>query len=205
MTYIYNIYIIWNNKSYSIVTFWEHLMICLMFRDMQGLDNGLCSVIKQNIHTCNSSDSCDFSKINRYNTNIGLIVGQWKNEINSLIDDGYNLTHWCRVTHMCFAKLTIIGSDNGLSPGRRQAIIWNNARLLLIEPLRTNFSEISIVIQRFSFKKIHLNMSSAKWRPFCLGLNVLNCLHDKMCKQTSEQTTVMICLHFDEQCQWHVI
>ena len=35
-----------------------------------------------------------------------------------------------------------IGSDNGLSPGRRQAIIWTNAGILLIEPLWTNFSEI---------------------------------------------------------------
>ena len=83
------------------------------------------------------------------------------------------LTHWGRVTHICVSELTIIGSDNGLSPGRRQAIIWNNAGLLLIEPLGTNFSEISIGIQTFSFKKMHLNMSSAKWRPFCPGLNVL--------------------------------
>ena len=83
------------------------------------------------------------------------------------------LTHWGRVTHICVSELTIITSDNGLSPGRRQAIIWNNAGLLLIEPLGTNFSEISIGIQAFSFKKMHLNMSSAKWRQFCLGLNVL--------------------------------
>ena len=83
------------------------------------------------------------------------------------------LTHWGRVTHICVSELTIIGSDNGLSPGRRQAIIWNNAGLLLIEPLGTNFREISIGIQTFSFKKMHLNMSSAKWRPFCHGLNVL--------------------------------
>ena len=33
------------------------------------------------------------------------------------------LTHWGWVTHICVGKLTIIGSDNGLSPGRRQAII----------------------------------------------------------------------------------
>ena len=33
------------------------------------------------------------------------------------------LTHWGRVKHICVSKLTIIGSDNGLSPGRRQAII----------------------------------------------------------------------------------
>ena len=37
------------------------------------------------------------------------------------------LTHWGRVAHICVSKLTIIGSDNGLSPGRRQAIIWTNA------------------------------------------------------------------------------
>ena len=78
------------------------------------------------------------------------------------------------MTHICVSELTIIGSDNGLSPGRRQAIIWNNAGLLLIEPLGTNLSEISIGIQTFSFKKMHLNMSSAIWRPFCLGLNVLS-------------------------------
>ena len=33
------------------------------------------------------------------------------------------LTHWGRVTQICVSKLTIIGSDNGLWPGRRQAII----------------------------------------------------------------------------------
>ena len=83
------------------------------------------------------------------------------------------LTHWGRVTQICVNKLTIIGSDNGLSPGRRQAIIWTNAGLMLIGPLETNFSEISIEILTFSFKKMHLKVSSAKRRPFCLGLNVL--------------------------------
>ena len=77
------------------------------------------------------------------------------------------------MTHICVSKLTIIGSDNGLSPGRRQAIIWTNAGILLIWPLGTNYSEMSIDIQTFSFKKIHFKMSSGKWRPFCLGLNVL--------------------------------
>ena len=85
-----------------------------------------------------------------------------------------NLTHWGRVTHICVNKLTIIASDNGLSPGRRQAIIWNNDGILLIWPLATNFSEILVAIHSFSFKKMHLKMSSGKWRPFCLGLNVLN-------------------------------
>ena len=87
------------------------------------------------------------------------------------------LTHWDRVTHICVSKLTIIGTNNGLSPGRRQAIIWTNAGILLIGHLGTNFSEILIRIHTFSFKKMHLKMSSAKWRPFCLGLNVLKLNH----------------------------
>ena len=78
-----------------------------------------------------------------------------------------------RVTHICVSKLTIIGSDNGLSPRRRQAIIWTDAGILLIGPLGTSFSEISIEIRTLLLKKMHLKMSSGKWRPFCLGLNVL--------------------------------
>ena len=84
------------------------------------------------------------------------------------------LTHWGRVTHICVSKQTIIGSDNGLSPGWRQAIIWTNAGILLIGTLGTNFSQILIEIRIFSFKKMGLKVSSAKWRPFCLGLNVLS-------------------------------
>ena len=52
------------------------------------------------------------------------------------------LTHWGRATHICVGKLTIIGSVNGLSPGRRQDIIEANDVILLIEPLGTNFREI---------------------------------------------------------------
>ena len=83
------------------------------------------------------------------------------------------LTHWGRVTHICVSELTIIGSDNGLSPGQRQVIIWTNAGIMLIGALGTNLSEILMEIYTFSFKKMHLKMSSGKWRPFCHGLNVL--------------------------------
>ena len=48
-----------------------------------------------------------------------------------------------------------------------------SAEILLIRPLGTKFSEILIEIHTFSFKKMHLEMSYAKWRPYCLGLNVL--------------------------------
>ena len=80
-----------------------------------------------------------------------------------------SLTHWGRVMHKCVSNQAIIGSDNGLLPGRCQAIIWTNVGILSIGPLGTNFSEILIEIQTFSFKKMHLKMSSVKQWPFCPG------------------------------------
>ena len=67
--------------------------------------------------------------------------------------DRKKLTHWGRVMHICVSKLSILGSENGLLPGRRQAIILTNAGILLIWPLGTNFSEILIEINTFSLKK----------------------------------------------------
>ena len=82
------------------------------------------------------------------------------------------LTHWRRVTHICVNKLTIIGSDNGLSPGRRQAIIWTNAGIVnwtLGNKLQWNLNRnLNIFMQLMQLK-----VSSGKWRPSCLGLNVL--------------------------------
>ena len=94
------------------------------------------------------------------------------------------LTHWGWVTHICISKLTIIGSDNG----------WTNAGILLIGPFGTNFSEILIETHAFSFKKMHLKMSSEKWQPFCLGLNVLTHWGLALCMWSgSSLTQVMSC------------
>ena len=97
------------------------------------------------------------------------------------------LAHWGRTTHVCVGNLNTIGSDNGLPPGRRQAIIWTNAGILLIGPLRTNFSEILIEILTFSFRTMRLKVSSAKWRPFHLGLNVLKHWENDKGSQTAQQ------------------
>ena len=78
---------------------------------------------------------------------------QWPLFCRRHFESQHLLTHWGRVTQIFVSKLTIIDSDNGLSPGRRQAIIWTNVEILLIEPLETNVSEISIKIYTFSFKK----------------------------------------------------
>ena len=99
------------------------------------------------------------------------------------------------MTHICVSKQTIIGSDNGLSPGQRQAIIWTNAGILLIGTLGTNFSEILIEIRIFSFKKMGLKLSPAKWRPFCLGLNVLRVKHHVHLNMPPDQTPdVYLCM-----------
>ena len=84
------------------------------------------------------------------------------------------LIHWGSVIHICIGNLTIIVSDNGLSPGQRQAIIWTNAGILLTGTLGTKVNDILIEIHGFLFTKIHLKMSSGKCRPSCVGLNVLN-------------------------------
>ena len=68
------------------------------------------------------------------------------------------LTHWGRVPHICVSKLNIISSDNGLSPGWHQAIIWTNVGILLIGPLGTNFSEIAIDIH------IHFHSRKCIWK-----------------------------------------
>ena len=102
-----------------------------------------------------------------------LICECWSCMVQVYSIQSLSLTHWGRVTHICVSKLTIIGSDNGLSLSQRQAIIWTYAGILLIQPWGTNFSEILIEIDVFSFTKIHLKMSSVKCRLFCLSLNVL--------------------------------
>ena len=86
---------------------------------------------------------------------------------------GPALTHWGRVTHICVSKLTTIGSDNGVSPGQRQAIILSNAGILLNWTVGTNFSEIFSEIDTFSFKQMRLKnvvwkMAAILSRPQCV-------------------------------------
>ena len=93
------------------------------------------------------------------------------------------LTHWGRVMHKCVSKLPIIGSDNGLSPGRRQAIIWTNDGLLWIIVNLTHGNKLQwnlnrnpyIFIQENAFENVVWKMAA-----ICLGLNVLILLGRKL-------------------------
>ena len=115
------------------------------------------------------SDEIHTSKIGHYwfRQSYGL-SSVWHNVIVWI-----DLTHWGRVTHICVSKLITIGSD------RRQAIIWTNDGILLIGPLGTKFSEILIESYTFSFKKMHLKMSSGKWRLLRLGLKCVKSQSDR--------------------------
>ena len=72
--------------------------------------------------------------------------------------------------HICVNKPTTIGPDNGLSPGRRQGIIWTNDGILLIQTLGTNLGEFLSEIHTFSFKKMYFkNVVCAKGGHFVQG------------------------------------
>ena len=117
-------------------------------------------------------------------TKFNFTLLRHSSELKNAVLTAYHFTHWGRVTHICNSKLAIIGSDNGLSPDRRQAIIWTNAQILLSGPRWTNLNEILTEMHTSSFNKIQLKTSSGKWRPSCLGLNVLKrgngrCKHER--------------------------
>ena len=59
-----------------------------------------------------------------------------------------------------------MGSDNGLSPGRHQTIIWTNAGILLIGPLGTNLCEF--LIQENTFESVVCEMLAILFRPQCV-------------------------------------
>ena len=58
------------------------------------------------------------------------------------------------MTNICVSKLTIIGSDNGLSPGRHQPIIWTNTGLLISGTVQTYFRKIFLFLRKW-FSKRH--------------------------------------------------
>ena len=105
------------------------------------------------------------------------LIYDWKRSpcyILSMITKQSNLTHWGQVTHICVSKLSIIGSDNGLSPGRRQAIIWTSAGILLTGTLGTKFSagnlnrNLYIFIQEHAFENIVWKMATILSRSQCV-------------------------------------
>ena len=80
------------------------------------------------------------------------------------------LTHWGRMTHKYISNLTTIGSDNGLSPGRRQANIRTNAGILWVPTLGRKFSGClsKIFHSRKCIWKYRLEIADILFRPQCI-------------------------------------
>ena len=97
---------------------------------------------------------------------------------------------------ICVSNLTIIGSDNGLSPGRRHAIIWTNAGIFLIGPSETNILQwnfnrnSSIAFQENVFECVVYEMAAILSRPQCVNTSVP--------KQNGRQIAADIQVHFRE-------
>ena len=94
--------------------------------------------------------------------------------LNNII---WHLTDWGRVTHIWVSKVTIFCSDNGLvglvgawlAPSHYLNQCWYIVNSNCRNKRQWKFNRnLNIFI-----KEMHLEMSSAKRRPFSLGLNVL--------------------------------
>ena len=102
----------------------------------------------------------------------------WHN-YETLLSDSFSLTHWGRVTHisvskLTISKLTIIGSDNGVSPDRCQSHYlkqcWNIVNWTLRNKFQWNFNHNSnIFIQENALENGVCEMASNLYRPLCVN------------------------------------
>ena len=85
----------------------------------------------------------------------------------------WDLNHCGRMTHICISKLIIIGSDNGLSPNRRQAIVRTKAGLLLIDnTFQCNWNwNSNVFIHENVFENVVWKVAAIWSRPQCVELN----------------------------------
>ena len=100
------------------------------------------------------------------------------------------LNHWGRVTHICASKLTIIDSNNCLSPDQRQAIIGIIAGILLTGPLGTNFSAVKFYSEFIHFHQKFIwdcrhEMAAILFRLQCVNEATLRLLDQKATSRIS--------------------
>ena len=83
------------------------------------------------------------------------------------------LTYLGLVKHLWVNKPNTIGSNNGLSSDRHQAIIWTSAKIIIDKNwtvsnnLQWNLNRnLYILVKENAFENV------GKWRPFYIGLNV---------------------------------
>ena len=153
-THIY-VWSILNSISYiDPLLIWRH--ICCQLS---------CSLIQQIIYWSHRYNNLSLTYFSGEICGHGILLG-------ASFRYGCALTYWSRATHIhaWVSKLTLTGSDNGLSPERYQPIKIN-AGILLNGTLQTNLTEIFSKIRAFSFTKKHLKTSSILSRPQCVKVS----------------------------------
>ena len=90
------------------------------------------------------------------------------------------IAHWGRVTHICVDKLIIIGSDNGLSPDRRQASHYLNQCSIIVNWILANIFQwkfnqnTAIFIEDYARENVVCEMASTLSRPQCVKTAINN-------------------------------
>ena len=141
----------WDLKSDRMFKQWLHLSCLHCYATVKK-----CVLIGLLGYFCQEQSSVSFSKVSSYRVQSHAAS---------------NSTHWGWVTHICVSKFFSLGSDNGLSPGRRQAIIWTNAIInwTLRNKHQWNFNQNSyIFIQENAFEMVVWKMPAILSRPQCV-------------------------------------
>ena len=145
------------------------------------------------VNITNRVDFCDRCRRKSFHTHTHTCAHShtYTSRLRDIIAVAPIEAEWCIYASV---RLTNIDSDNGLAPTRRQAIM-SDPELPHCQ-LDPNFNYFFFAVQKFSLKKFQLKISSAKWRPFCLGLNVLTTHRPnshRAIKWTQQKTSKDLC------------
>ena len=105
-----------------------------------------------------------------------------------------------RLGDVCQSQLWPMGSSHTLS----HSINSNRYSTQMCHaypdiPLTLNWHNSRGNTDTFSFKKMYLKMSSGKWRPSCLGLNVLNSVTSYKCSYPRTCNAFLVLTQFQLQ------
>ena len=123
---------------------------------------------------------CKLLNASNHETAVIQIINNYcihlKNAVPRPSFTAWKLIQWGRDTHICVGNHWLRKWLVALSTPKHYLNQWWNIVYWTIN------NNISIEIHTFSITNMHLKSSSAKWRPLCLGLNVLR-RHVAVCRE----------------------
>ena len=122
---------IWHQTmtSHYLNQLWQSLLTHIYFDQPKWVKTLPVFCNKDTVRTCITKPFLNLENqvIHSYGHQVLSVIFTALRAFFYIINYIHYLTHWGQVTYICISKSTIIVSDNGLSPGRCQAIIWTNA------------------------------------------------------------------------------